>query len=97
MSERQPAEWMCNLDERIMELLKREGWATARHIERTMRMNASEGRSYERLRMLTYAGLVAPIFEDSTMYELTSEGQMYLAGDLDAQNQPRPNPHVVCK
>jgi DNA-binding PadR family transcriptional regulator len=95
MSERQPAEWMCNLDERIMELLKREGWATARHIEREMRMNASEGRSYERLEMLTQAGLVGPIYEDANMYELTAEGVRYLEGELDAEALDRPNPHIV--
>lgn len=95
MSERQQAEWMCNLDERILEHLKSEGWATARHIERTFSMNASEGRSSERFRMLTEAGLVGPLFAESKMYELTSEGQRYLDGDLDAEHLKRPNPHAV--
>lgn len=95
MNPRQPAEWMCNLDERIMEHLESEGWATPRHIERTFSMNASEGRARERLRMLSFAGLVGPLFEDSRMYELTGEGQRYLAGDLDAEHLPRPHPRAV--
>ena len=95
MSERQPAEWMCNLDERILEHLDREGWATPRHIERTFSMDASEGRARERFEMLATVGLVGPLFEDSKMYELTGEGQRYLDGGLDAEHLPRPNPHIV--
>ncbi|WP_178915169.1 winged helix-turn-helix domain-containing protein [Natronomonas gomsonensis] len=90
MSERRPAEWMCCLDERILEHLQREGWATPRHIERTFSMNASEGRTQERLKMLADAGLVAPFFESSRMYELTGEGKRYLEGELDAKHQPFP-------
>lgn len=95
MTDRQPAEWMCTLDERILEHLQREGWSTARIIERATSMNASRERVTERLLMLTDAGLVAPIFEDSKMYELTGEGQRYLLGKLDAEHQPRPNPRAV--
>lgn len=95
MNERQPAEWMCVLDERILELLQRDGWSTASIISRELRMNASRARTYERLRMLRWAGLVAPIHPRSTMYELTTEGQLYLRGKLDARNRPRPNPRAV--
>lgn len=93
--ERHPADWMCVLDERILEHLEREGWSTARIIERATTMSASQRRVRERLRMLTYAGLAAPIFEESKMYEVTREGQLYLAGDLDAEHQPRPHPRAV--
>ncbi|ELY99457.1 hypothetical protein [Natrialba asiatica] len=41
--------------------------------------------------MLSQVGLVAPIFEDSNMYEITCEGQGYLDGDLDAENRPEPS------
>jgi predicted transcriptional regulator len=95
MSDRQPANWMCNLDERILEHLDRERWATPRHIERTFSMNASKGRASERLRMLSEAGLVGAMFEGSRMYELTREGQRYLDGDLDAEHVEQPNPHAV--
>ena len=96
MTERQSAEWMCPLDERIMELLDREGWSTARLIEDVTTMNASRGRARERLEMLSQAGLVAPAFDDKQMYELTGEGQRYLEGELDAAKHiERPNPHTV--
>lgn len=46
--------------------------------------------------MLSDAGLVAPIFEDANMYELTGEGQRYLEGELDAAKHiDRPSPHAV--
>lgn len=84
------------LDERILEHLEREGWSTASLIEQATTMNASESRTRERLRMLTDCGLVAPIFEGSRMYELTSEGQRYLRGELDAKKHiEQPNPHAV--
>jgi predicted transcriptional regulator len=87
---------MCPLDERIMEILDREGWSTARLIEDVTTMNASEDRAHERLQLLSEAGLVAPIYEDASMYELTGEGQRYLDGDLDAaKHVERPNPHAV--
>lgn len=95
MTDRQPAEWMCLLDERILENLQREGWSTAHIIERATTMNATRKRVAERLRMLTAAGLVAPIFEGSKMYELTGEGQRYLLGKLDADHQPQPHPRAV--
>ena len=87
---------MCPLDERIMEILDREGWSTARLIEDVTTMNASENRARERLEILSQAGLVAPIFEGASMYELTGEGQRYLKGELDAaKHVDQPNPHVV--
>jgi len=87
---------MCPLDERIMEYLDREGWSTARLIEQATSMNASENRVDERLRMLSQAGLVAPIVDDLDMFELTGEGRRYLDGDLDAaEHVDRPNPHAV--
>lgn len=96
MTERQSAEWMCPLDERIMEYLDLEGWSTARLIEQATSMNASESRVAERLQLLSEVELIAPLFEDAKMYELTGEGQRYLSGELDAaKHLDRPNPHTV--
>lgn len=60
-------------------------------------MNASEGRVRERLELLTEAGLLAPLFEGSKMFELTGEGKRYLSGELDAaKHLERPTPpHVA--
>lgn len=45
--------------------------------------------------MLSQAGRLAPSFEGSQMYEITSNGQEYLNGRLDAENRPRPSPQIL--
>jgi predicted transcriptional regulator len=95
MSGRRPADWMCPLDERIMEYIEREDWATPRLIHSETSMNASWGRTYERLKMLEQAGLVEREHHRGTMFDLTGEGIRYLRGDLDAEHLPCPNPHTV--
>lgn len=86
---------MCTLDERLIERINEDSLSSARHLERTINFNATKRRIEERLRMLTYAGLVAPIYDGANMYEITGEGQRYLVGDLDAEHLPRPNPRAV--
>jgi len=44
--------------------------------------------------MLSDVGLIAPISEDANLYEATSEGQRYLAEELDVEHQPRSSPRV---
>jgi CTP-dependent riboflavin kinase len=95
MKQRQPAPWMCNLDDLILEYIDREDWATAGLIESETTMNASRGRAFERLKMMEQAGLVEREHHRGTMFDLTGDGIRYLRGDLDAENLPRPNPHVV--
>lgn len=51
-------------------------------------MLVSLGRIRERLQMLADAGLVWR--EHEGIYEITTWGQEYLRGELDAKNQPRP-------
>lgn len=82
---------MCTLDERILECLSDDPWSTPRHMSRAVNLTASRGRVEERCLMLSQVGLVAPIFEDSNMYEITHEGQEYLEGELDVENRPRPS------
>ncbi|KMT45814.1 hypothetical protein EL22_27320 [Halostagnicola sp. A56] len=92
---RKPARWMCTLDERILEHLAEDSWSTPRHMSRVMKFDASRGRVKERCQMLSHAGFLAPIFEGSNMYEITSNGQEYLNGRLDAENRPRPSPRAI--
>jgi DNA-binding transcriptional ArsR family regulator len=92
---RKQADWMCTLDERIIERVDEDSLASARHLDRTINFDASKRRIEERLGMLTYAGLVAPIYDGADMYEITGEGQRYLEGDLDAEHLPRPHPRAV--
>lgn len=90
--DRKPARWMCTLDERILEHLGNRSWETPGTISTVPKFNASKSRVEERCEMLAEAGLVAPLYEDTDMYEITSEGEQYLSGELDAGYLPRPKP-----
>jgi hypothetical protein len=87
---RKQADWMCTLDERIIERLTEDSLASPEHLERVINFNASRRRIEERCGVLSDAGLIAPIVKESSMYEVTSEGQRYLAGDLDVNHLPTP-------
>jgi len=95
MMDRKPARWMCTLDERILEHLSEDPWSTPRHMSRAIALPASRGRVEERCQLLSQVGLVAPVLRDSSMYEITGEGQEYLNGDLDVGNRPPPSPRVI--
>lgn len=86
---RKSAEWMSQLDERIIEHLDDSGWASPSTMSRSFCFTASKERILERCRALADSGLIAPIYEGSTMYELTTLGYLYLDGDLDANSLPR--------
>lgn len=75
-------------DDRILEHLSHEGWASPEHIASEPSIDISEGHIRERLLFLWYAGLVWQVWADA--FEITSEGQMYLRGQLDASHQPEP-------
>jgi len=87
-AERQTAQWMRREDERILEFLESEGMAPASLIAGEMFKNISTGHVRERLKMLQYAGFVFRVGIES--YDLTTVGQLYLAGELDASHQPTP-------
>ncbi|SEW10428.1 hypothetical protein [Halobacterium jilantaiense] len=93
---RKTATWMRQLDERLLEHLGEQDWSTPRMLSQHPRfeeMQVSRGRLRERLQMLADAGLVWRQHED--VYEITTWGQQYLSGELDAENQPRPRPERV--
>jgi hypothetical protein len=85
---RKNAHWMKQQDDRILEYLDREGWASASLIASEASIDISEGHLNDRLRMLWYAGLVSPTWSDA--YEITTLGALYLRGELDAEHLPRP-------
>jgi|GEM_PF-776742 len=93
MERRKSAWWMEQLDEQIMEFIREEGWASPRLLQGEKGISASEGRIRERCLCLHYAGFIAPI--SGEMYDLTSEGILYLKGAINAENYPRPNPATV--
>jgi DNA-binding FadR family transcriptional regulator len=93
---RKTATWMRQLDERLLEHLGEQDWSTPRMLAQHPRfeeMQVSRARIRERLQMLADAGLVGREHED--IYEITTWGQLYLEGELDAENQPRPRPGRV--
>ena len=87
-ADRQSARWMKREDDRILEFLREEDLASHRLISREVFESVSPSHVAERLAMLEYAELVS--CEGWESYELTSEEQMYLNGELDARHQPKP-------
>ena len=92
---RNQAEWMCTLDERLIERVAEDPLSSPRHLERTINFNASLGRIKERLAMLTDAGLVAPIYDGAEMYDVTNKRKCYLKGDPDGEYLLRLNQYAV--
>ena len=86
---RQSAEWMKREHERILEFLGSEDMAQPSLIADEVFRKVSAGHVSERLAKLEHAGLVHRVGMDS--FDLTSEGERYLDGDLDAEYQPRPH------
>jgi hypothetical protein len=85
---------MCTLDERIIEYVAESILASPSLIASEIRLIASEERVRERCEMLADAGFVAPVHQGDDCYVITQSGQRYLAGELDAEHQPRPKPQA---
>ena len=79
---------MKQLDERILEHLDQYGWATPNMIAREEQISCSEGHVWERCQRLHYVGFIDPFHSD--MYELTTDGRLYLEGKVDARYRPWP-------
>jgi hypothetical protein len=79
---------MKQLDERILEHLDGEGWSTPATMASAKGFTASEGHIWERCQMLHYVGFIAPMYAD--MYDLTTDGKLYLQGEIDAEHRRQP-------
>ncbi|WP_277539942.1 hypothetical protein [Haloarcula laminariae] len=95
MQERKSAFWMMQVDEKILEYLNSEGWGTPSVMARSRGFHVSEGMIRERCQMLRYAGFVEAI--TSSMYDITTDGTLYLRGELDASNRPKPTAERVLR
>jgi len=84
---------MIQVDERIMEWIRENGFASPGILSRERGFNLSSGHVRDRCKWLQYAGLVSPVSGD--LYDLTSEGILYLKGELNAKHCPRPTPSKV--
>ena len=81
---------MLQLDDRILEHVRSEGWSSPRVMKRCTCLRAGVGTIRDRCRYLVYAGLLAPIAGET--YEITAEGIAYLDGRIDAEHRPWPTP-----
>jgi hypothetical protein len=80
-STRREAEWMCQLDERILEHLQADGPAGPERIAGEITGTASAERVIERCQRMEGAGLVWPD-PVGWRYGITQLGELYLDGDL---------------
>ena len=87
---RKRAGWMQQLDERILEHIHEEEWASPKTMVRVEELRGSLPRISERCEWMHRAGLIAPLYRGADAYELTSEGLLYLRGSLDAENLTDP-------
>lgn len=81
---------MQQLDERILEHLAEEGWATPQTMATSTdfnEMRVSEQRLRERCKELVSRELIEPLHQD--MYEISTWGLAYLRGELDARYLPK--------
>ncbi|WP_435362770.1 hypothetical protein [Haloarchaeobius sp. DYHT-AS-18] len=82
---------MKKIDDRILEHLNETSWATPHSMSYEPEFRyASERRIAERCWMLAHADMIAPMAERT--YEITTWGQLYLDGEIDAAHQPYPTP-----
>lgn len=79
---------MLATDERLLERLDEEGWATARSLATAL--DLPRGVTRDRLRMLADAGLVAFATSDRDLVHLTTSGALYLEGERDQALYPHP-------
>lgn len=81
--------WMYKVDERIVERLAESSWESPRTMASDSRfddLKADEKYIERRCERLVEREMIAPVVENSDMYEITSWGLAYLRGDLDANH-----------
>ena len=84
--------WMYTVDERILEHLAEESWAspsTMASEPEFQQLDVDAGYVSQRCSRLIERELIVPIVKESDMYEITTWGLAYLRGDLDASCLPR--------
>ncbi|MDB9281557.1 MarR family transcriptional regulator [Halorubrum ezzemoulense] len=78
---------MYSVDERILEHLSEESWASPSTMAAEAEfqsIEADEGYIQQRCRQLVQRELIVPLTNSGNMYEITRWGLAYLRGDLDA-------------
>lgn len=73
--------WMSLVDDRVLEYLREHGTGSPKRMQEEGRIRYTPEYVAERCRTLAAYGLVRPL--GNGVYELTDDGERYLAGDLD--------------
>lgn len=95
---RRHGDWMCSLDERILEYLDGVGWSEPRLMAKHGGADATPERVQERCRVLARVEYVVPTRDDkrpenARLWELGYWGNQYLNGEVDADlRRPLPAP-----
>jgi hypothetical protein len=90
MTIRRTARWQECIDDRILEYLAEEGYATAREIAKEKGIHATAVQVQERCRLLADVDLVEFLTSEEEIVEITMRGKEYLNGEVDVNLYPRP-------
>lgn len=77
------ADWMSRADDRILEHLSEDGPDSPKSMAESGRVRFSRQHINQRCKTLVSYGLLVHL--GNGIYDITREGERYLAGDLDAQ------------
>lgn len=94
---RRMGRWMYTIDERILEHLAEESWASPTTMASTsefQQLDADKKYIKQRCDCLMERELIAPLIKNEAMYEITRWGLAYLRGDLDASYLPKWSPTI---
>lgn len=80
--DRMSADWMVIWDDRILELLRDEGPNSPTPISDHDNIHVNKSTVSRRMRKLAEHGLIEPY--PNGVYGITTDGERYLDGDLDA-------------
>ena len=98
MTIRRTARWQHCVDDRILEYLDDESYATAKEIAKQKGIHATEKQIQDRCRLLADVDLITFLTKDEEVIELTMRGKEYLKGEVDVNLYPRPrHPTVLCR
>jgi len=78
------ADWMSRADDRILEHLTEQGPDTPKEMADSGRVRFTRQHINQRCKILVSYGLL--IHLGNGVYDITPEGEQYLAGELDAQD-----------
>jgi len=83
---RRSGDWMCLLDDRLLEAVAALGPISVQALASRRGLNAPVRVISTRLRLLADVGLVAPLGDlPGRTWEITTWGVRYLQGELDAE------------